>query len=137
MLGNFQAVSAITEGLCSEYIKALDLTWANVDKRPFRRLRDFIGPKTNFEALCTAHDALSRSKPCVPFIRTYFPTLFSSVASFEAVSMRPPYLLTFIPFLLLFPHHLDIYLRTIADVEETHVDYVPHRPSVREHINFT
>ena len=77
MLGNFQAVSAITEGLCSEDIKALDLTWINMDKcRPLGRLRNFIGPKTNLEALCTAHDALSRSKPCVPFIRAYFPALF-------------------------------------------------------------
>ena len=51
--------------------------------------------------------------------------------------MRPPYLLTIIPSLLLFLHHLDVYLRAIADVEETHVDHTPRRPSVREHINFT
>ncbi|KAF8333089.1 ras guanine nucleotide exchange factor domain-containing protein [Cantharellus anzutake] len=71
-LGNFHAVFAITEGLRAECLEKLHLTWSHVDKgQRLEQLKQLVRPTKGWASLRAAHDAIGKTKPCVPFIQLY------------------------------------------------------------------
>jgi len=71
-LGNFAGLSAITEGIDSEFLKPLHLTWGVVDKsRRLECLKGFVDPLDSFKTSRKAHELCGQDRPCVPFLRMY------------------------------------------------------------------